>query len=392
MIILPNNCRCSQLKISKQKSGKWKIFYRFYEPARPPRFVEIKAGINEITDLKERKAVAESLIAEELYRLKDRGYNPNSGQYTKLNDDYEIHPETPIMEALRKAMDLKKCVRKDCFKSVLKYTEKAVTALRMDMMPVSRIRRRHMKAVLHKLAEIKGERWTASNHNHYRSYLAALFEDLIEYEATEVNPLDKIKMEDHAPAQREVPTDEQLQQIEKFTKEFDESFNRVLKLFYNSGSRKTEFFKLQGKHVNLQMQSVQYLVRKGRKWTWVERPIVDAVKHLWQQQMETCGPEDYLFSKGLVPGARPISPAQLSRRWKRHMKEKLGITADVYSLKHLNATRNVDEAVKKIAEAQQQATKQTGHKSAKMIAQVYDIKSGSRVNEEVKKKGKGLGN
>jgi hypothetical protein len=56
---------------------------------------------------------------------------------------------------------------------------------------------------------------------------------------------------------------------------------------------------------------------------------------------ESCGPEDFVFSKGLKPGIKQIRADQITRRWRRHVKGKvenggLGITADFYSLKHLN--------------------------------------------------------
>ena len=57
--------------------------------------------------------------------------------------------------------------------------------------------------------------------------------------------------------------------------------------------------------------------------------------------MKDCGPEDYVFSKGLKPGSGQIRADQITRRWRRHVKGKvekggLGVTADFYSLKHLN--------------------------------------------------------
>jgi len=46
--------------------------------------------------------------------------------------------------------------------------------------------------------------------------------------------------------------------------------------------------------------------------------------------------EDYIFSKYLETGKTSNRPEQITRRWKRHVKDKLGIEADFYSLKHLN--------------------------------------------------------
>jgi hypothetical protein len=48
--------------------------------------------------------------------------------------------------------------------------------------------------------------------------------------------------------------------------------------------------------------------------------------------MTGCGKMDYVFSKNLLPGKIPIDPSQVGRRWRRHVKIPLGITADFYLL------------------------------------------------------------
>lgn len=108
------------------------------------------------------------------------------------------------------------------------------------------------------------------------------------------------------------------------------------KYFFHSGSRTTEILKVQGHHVDLKKQKVQYLVLKGRNPQWVERTIKDCALAHWRKAMSGCGPNDYVFSKGLKPGKSCIRNEQIARRWKRHIKVKLGINCDFYSLKHLN--------------------------------------------------------
>jgi hypothetical protein len=106
--------------------------------------------------------------------------------------------------------------------------------------------------------------------------------------------------------------------------------------------------------------------------------------------MNGCRPTDYVFSRGLKPGALPINPIQITRRWRTHIKKKLGIDCDWYSLKHLNTTNNVDKVLLAIREAQEAAAKLTAHKSTKMIAKVYDIKSAQRLNDELKQNSAGF--
>ena len=58
--------------------------------------------------------------------------------------------------------------------------------------------------------------------------------------------------------------------------------------------------------------------------------------------MKQCKTEHYIFSIGLKPGHKPIKAYQIGKRWYRLVKKKLGISADLNSLKHLHTTEVVD--------------------------------------------------
>ena len=76
-------------------------------------------------------------------------------------------------------------------------------------------------------------------------------------------------------------------------------------------------------------------------------------------------------------------------RWKRHVKDALGIRADLYSLKHLHTTEVIDilESQEQ-SDATAQAAGHNSHNSETMVIKIYDVKRGKREHDKVK----GIGN
>ena len=56
----------------------------------------------------------------------------------------------------------------------------------------------------------------------------------------------------------------------------------------------------------------------------------------WSEILNECdSDDDFLFTRGLKPSLVPTKPYQITKRWKRLVKDKYNITADFYALKHL---------------------------------------------------------
>jgi hypothetical protein len=157
MLTLRNNCRCSEIKVSPSNWKKasastkktWKIHYRFYDPTfDKPHQVTIKAGINKIKDLDQRRALVEDLIRLEKENLLAKGYNPiTNSQIEYLALESDIPPNTLFVEALNKALDKLSIARRTKIdvKSVIKGVETASKQLRIDTLPLSAISRKHLK-------------------------------------------------------------------------------------------------------------------------------------------------------------------------------------------------------------------------------------------------------
>ena len=135
---------------------------------------------------------------------------------------------------------------------------------------------------------------------------------------------------------------------------------------------------LKVENVNLQEQKYTCIVKKGKHHIETERTIKDIALPFWKEQMEHCGKDDYVFARNLLPGKVPIDPAQIGKRWMRWVKEPLGIIADLYSLKHTNASETADVL------SDQDTAKQMGHTSTKMLTSTYDIKRKGRPHERLR--------
>lgn len=133
----------------------------------------------------------------------------------------------------------------------------------------------------------------------------------------------------------------------------------------------------------LARQKVRYLVLKGKNYEWVERTIKDIALPFWQAAMVGCSTSDYVFSKGLRPGTGTIRAEQISRRWRKHIKGKLGIDCDFYSLKHLNTDQTAALLDLKTAAVH------NSHKSTKTTL-TYAVNERERVHQKLKEVNNGF--
>lgn len=399
-IPLDNGCFCSTPKVFPDNwmtkdattDRDWYIYYRFYDPLitgtnrKIKPHLEIIKGMNSYKNLKVRREICKELIANELELLQKKGYNPATEQYIVEEEVfYEVHPSTPFIKALKKAMEKVTGVKGTLtdMNCVIRGVEKAATKLRFTELPINQVSRKHIKAILEACGAIN-KRFSASRHNKYRAYLMRLFKELVAMEAIDINPIRDVQMKTETKKIRLTLTREQRGQINEKLKKERYEFWRFLQIFFHSGSRETELMKVQGKHIDLAGQRCLYTIMKGREIREVWRPIKNVILELWQEAMVNCGPDDYLFSRKLVPGAVHIRPDQITRRWMKYVKGPvnkggMNIQADFYSLKHLN----LDETTELLGI--DDAAKMAGHTSTVITMSTYAVGEKARQAERLKK-------
>jgi site-specific recombinase XerC len=377
MILLSNGCRMSNPTVNPKewKTGgvtllkkDWLIQYRFYDPKFKDdvKFAKGKLilvrGMNEFKNLPDRRLATKALIDDIVNDHLHEGFNPITKTFFKAEQiDYEINPRTKFIDALQAVMNLK---FKDSnlfldFKSVLKYTKEASEKLRFDSMPISDIKRRHLRILLDFLGTIK-KNWTANNYNHYRKYLSILFNQLVEMETLEYNPLEKITKKKTIQRIRKTLTDDERSLVDNHLKKNHYEFWRYMQLFFHSGRRSTELLNVKKLDVFIVDQKFKVLEKKGNVYREIWVPIKSIAVPLWLELLNAAKPTDYIFGKFLKPGAVATCSHQITKRWRLHVKEKLNIEADFYSLKHSNA----DDIAK--AHSLQLAQQFIGHSSAAM--------------------------
>lgn len=421
MIYTFNGCSRSNITISPKnwKAGaslkkSWRIFYRFYDPAfkDDPKFKRGKPisirGMNACKVREERQAITAQLLENEIDLIDRRGFNPITGAYmapVREEAHAEIRSDTPFLEALYLALDLVEADpdTKADIRSILKYFAMSAQKLRKEAIPVKEIRRGDIILILENCKNlvidkkgkgglVKKQRkiWTANQFNHYRKYLSILYSQLDVMEIVDYNPIEKIPLKEDPSDQEKAPrvtlSDEEAGKVNAILLAKDPLFHRFIHIFFHSGARRKELMRLQGKVVDLRRQRFKVLVKKRKKKAWVWKTIKDIALPFWQQAMEGCGPEDFLFSVGLKPGPKAIRPEQVTRRWARHVKP-LGIKADFYSLKHKNSTDTTTAMMafmKRKEAAQLLAAEQNSHTSGAMVVGIYDTQEATRVHEELK--------
>lgn len=417
-IQLPNGCECSQLNVTPKNwetskadiTKPWVISYRFYSPSGS-KPVQVR-GMNDCHNLIARQEATKNIIDTELDLLINKGYNPILDSYIAppiANDDndYLIHPEAEFANALQRAFELFEGNSKTDLKSSLKFIQLSVRALNFHGWPVKDIKKRHLIRILEnckKVKEMYQMQWSSNQYNHYRTALLSLYKILVKCETVETNLVHGIDKKHHAAEPRQALTKEQRRLINYRLKINNFRFWNFIHIFFHSGARLTEMSRVQGKHVDIERQQVAYLVKKGKTWEWVIRPMPDESVPFWRRALIGCGPDQYVFSKSLLPGDVSISSKQYTRRWKTWIISPVAdeetkfnpkgkkarndfMRVHLYDLKHTRTTELGDIIENDLAEIDKAMAKANGHTTTKMAKTVYDLKNKGRKDEKIKSAG-----
>ena len=393
MILLPFSCYCTELKVvpnnwaNKNSSLKkvWYIYYRFYDPnyKEHPKFKQGKLVVikrmNQFKTILERQESTRTIILQELEKLKIKAFNPITSK--NLQDDsleLEIEPSTPFCKSLlmaEKRISASPTTKRD-LKSILKFVSNSATQLGYSDIPIKSISRKHLKQLLAHIEMVYGE--SAHRYNKIRSYLMILFNELVELEACEINPIRDLSKKKSIQRVRALPNIENRETINKYLQQNHYRFWLFMHIFFHSGARLTEIMKVKRTDVNLSNQSFKITIQKGTINKEVIRPIKKIALPFWEEAIFSASSDDYIFSKGLEPGKEPIQSYQITKRWNRHIKKKLGIKEDFYSLKHLNLDQTAE--ILGIADASHMAS----HTSTEITAKYYALGEKQRQNERLK--------
>lgn len=331
----PDNWETTTAKSSLLKN--WYVQCDFYDPLyaeKYPKGFSFRKKVNKFKTIDERRAAIKLLLIEIPRLLDQKGYNPITGKFMieePVAFVNALNPKTNFIEALKIAyvkLSLSPGVKKEIKRIVKKVNDSAIDQ-QLDI-PISEFHSGHVRDLLDLL------NLTPNEYNKYLTHLSIVLNDLVEKRMLFHNPIRDIRKKKTIKKLRETLEISQLQDIFKILKTDYYTFYRYSMIFFHSGARTSELFRVQKKDVNLKKQEYKATILKGGQYKEVIKVIVPNVIPYWEEIINECNNEnDFLFARNLKPSLIPTQPYQITKRWKRLVKDKLSITADFYSLKHL---------------------------------------------------------
>jgi integrase len=394
MITLPNNCYCSELKVNpknwkalKKISSDWFIYYRFYDPQARQRGLFTKGklvkmqGMNHFKTVGDRQKTTLQLLNDEVKKLQE-GYNPILGDVEATVNSSIVDSHTPFIQALEmvEAGFSAAASTKSDLQMIIRFVKLAAEQMKIDSIPISNVTRKHIKLILAQVEKSRGKE-SIHRYNKTRSYLMILFKELVELEAVDNNPVREVSRKPKVQRLRTVLTLEERKKVNEYLQEHDRAFWIFTHIFFHSGARLTELMQVRLEDVSMVNQTFKITVIKGRSRKEVLKPIKHVALPYWEEAMTNAREGQYIFSEGLVPGDQKIRTDQIAKRWYRHIKKKLDIKADFYSLKH----SNLDETAALLS--LHDASVMASHTSVALTTKYYAIGEKDRQIERLKKVG-----
>jgi len=412
---LLNGCSCSDvwihpknwktLSAKKALEANWFVECKFYDPAyskKYPNGFPFRTRLNRFKTLAERKAAAAALLIEIPKLLEDRGYNPITKKFMFNPDTFgKITRHSSIIPALRiihAQLSVAKSTHRD-LRQVINNVEKSINALNLYQLKIAEFRRGHLKMILDNLKLSNGQ------YNKYLSYLSILLREIVEMDALDHNPVADIRNKKVVKKIREVLKISELVQITAYLKTEHYEFYRYTMIFFHSGARSSELCRLQIKDVNVANQEYRVTIQKGSYHKEVIKIILPDAVPFWVDLLRTANnPEDFVFSKGLEPGPDHIEEYQITKRWKRLVKDRLcfiggqlraipsepsdiafeRINADFYAMKHLFLDL-LDKAEGESSSSTPFLSKSLADHTTDITEKVYLVGREKRKNEILKK-------
>lgn len=321
-----------QKATKKDLSKDWFVECIFFDPRyekKYPKGFSYRKKANKPKTIEERKALISFFLKSIPQQFND-GYNPITKKYMNLRNE-GLYPDLLFIEAYRRALEIKSGTKSHLYniKRAIERLEKASEALGMQYIKIKDLRRVDLKRMLDYL------QLTDKYYNKFVIYFSSLYRELIEYECCESNITRDIYPKKTFKEPRLVLEKNELDRVREHLEEAYPDFYRYMMIFLYSGARNTELFRLQRKDVDLDKQEFVILLEKGGQYKRCTKVILGPALEYWREVCEECkSPDDYLFALNFVPSKKMGNKEIVTRFWKRNVKDKLGIEADFYSLKH----------------------------------------------------------
>lgn len=347
-------------KTNTDLSLDWRVECRFYDPNESKKYPKgflFRRRVNRPKTLIARREAVTLLLRDIPLLFKHEGFNPITGKFMRAPLDPQmnnINPDMGMISAFQAVSGLIPGSAKHIGQAriVANRFEKQVRKMRLSHLTINELNYATFYSIL--------EAFNMKNtyYNRTRMYFMAMFKVLLKNHCCKENLAGMLDKRVEVKTIRKILEMNQIDAILEFLEENYYEFHRYAKIFFYSGTRSTELLSIQRKHVRLDQQEYDVLIKKrANSYSWETKVILKDSIPYWTELLELSkNGEDFIFSKNLRPGPVQISPAQISRRWKNHVKDKLtfyndelclikdlkkqglsiftAIDEDFYSLKH----------------------------------------------------------
>lgn len=370
--------------IRSQKALKktWYIQCKFFDPEyahKYPNGFPYRKKVNRFKTLEERKDAIRLLLEEIPKLFENKHYNPISKKFMKpiFSSISEELAESWFVDTLYNSyVNLKVADRtRQDIKSTINSVHKVAKYMYPDL-KMKELHSGHVRDILDHM-DISNYRF-----NKHLAHLSIVISELVEKRVVVHNCIRDIRKRKQVKKVRETLTIDQLNIIFERLKDDNYNFYRFSKIFFYSGARISELMRVQDKDVDLMNREYKVTILKGGQFIETVKPILPGSWKLWNDIISEVKRNDqYIFSAGLVPGYDKISERQITRRWKRYVKDGYGYNADFYAMKHLfldivDSKVGVDE--------ENLSSKLASHTSSKITDSVYLVNKEKRYLETLK--------
>ncbi|VDH16693.1 Phage integrase family [Algoriella xinjiangensis] len=314
-------------KKNNDLSLDWKVECKFYDPEFKQKYPDgfrFRRRVNKFKTIQERREAILLLLEEIPKTFEQEGYNPISKSFMKklfdasLND---INPEMKIIDAFQVSRSLIPGSEKHLnqVRIAVNRLEKQIRHLKLSHLSIGELNYATFYNIINSL-NLKN-----SYFNKFRMYFMSIFKVLIKNQCVKENYAAMIDKRVEVKSIRKTLTIEQIWSIMGFLEENYYEFFRYSKIFFYSGTRSAELLSIQRKNVRLDKQEYDVLIKKrANSYSWETKVILKDALPFWEELISLSkNKEDYIFSKNLSPGVLEIKPAQITRRWSKHVKGKL---------------------------------------------------------------------
>lgn len=360
----------------------WYVHYRY----EGKQFRETN-GYNKIEDLKLREQEYNNLCKAILVDL-NNGWNPN------ISDAIQNQADMFIVESLRFALEKKKQHLDPktyrTYKGTINLFEETISKLRIEHLKIADLKRIHVKLIIERTSI--DEKWTPKTHNTRLGHLKILLTTLVKWDIIEANPatnIDNLKV-DKSSDFNKPGTESEIEKIKKTLIEKDFRFYVYSIAVFHTGMREVELLKVTLGMVKMAKNEFHLPATMTKNGKARIVPMNKYLKeYLVEMDFEKLPKDYYLFGSfkeprvgnrgknqflpDFLPGPTPINRDTATARWRNLVKKGLGITMNLYAMKHYGADKKILAGMNmdSLRELYGHSSKLMTEKYAKIIKEVY---------------------